>query len=213
MIHKDRLAYAFAALGLVACGDDAPASSDSQPADTEPSNTGTSATGSTSGTPATTTGTPEATETGGSTETTGDPTGDPNGAVLLGPTRGGTIAVNDAGTTLAVANKATGDVTLFALPAMTELARIDTGAEPSSVAWSPTNETLFVVNRASGSVTRIDAADSENPSIADTVTVGSELIHGALSPRGSRLYVSSSVAWSTLRRRHCHDGGHRADRA
>jgi YVTN family beta-propeller protein len=126
---------------------------------------------------------------------TGDDTtgGDEAPGLLDTPTKGGPIAINDAGTTLAVANKATGDVTLFALPDRTERARISVGAEPVSVSWSPDNSTLYVVNRADGNVVEVQGADGDAPTLGGSAPVGSEVIQGALSPRGTRLYVSSWV--------------------
>ncbi|MEM7158908.1 MAG: YncE family protein [Myxococcota bacterium] len=122
-----------------------------------------------------------------------DTTGGEEAGLLPGPTKGGPILANAAGDTLAVANKATGDVTLFSLPDLTERARIGVGAEPVSVSWSPDDSTLYVVNRADGTVSQILDANTDSPSEGSTVPVGSEPIQGALSPRGTNLYVSSWV--------------------
>ncbi|MCH9685900.1 MAG: hypothetical protein K0V04_30985, partial [Deltaproteobacteria bacterium] len=113
--------------------------------------------------------------------------------LLVGPTKGGPILINESGGTLAVANKATNDVTLFALPELTERARIGVGDEPGSVSWSPDDSTLYVVNRADGTVTEILNADTDSPQTGTTVLVGSEAIQGTLSPRGRTLFVSSWV--------------------
>lgn len=136
----------------------------------------------------TTVGADETTE--GEDDTT---TGGEDAGLLPGPTKGGPILANTAGDTLAVANKATGDVTLFSLPDLAERARIDVGSEPVSVSWSPDDSTLYVVNRGDGTVSEVLNADSDSPSIGGTAQVGSEPIQGALSPRGSLLYVSSWV--------------------
>ncbi len=155
----------------------------------------------------------EATEegTGGTTEQPGetdDPTegadttegetDDPTGGVeedglLAGPTKGGPILANDAGDTLAVANKGTGDVTLFSLPDLGVRARVDIGTEPVSVSWSPDGSTLYVVDRFEGTVVEVLDADTDSPSVGASVDVGSEPIQAALSPRGRTLYVSSWV--------------------
>jgi YVTN family beta-propeller protein len=134
------------------------------------------------------------------TTTTEDPTTDTTtggpAVVAAGPGKGGPIAVNAAGDTIAVANKATGDVTLFALEPdvdPVQRARVTVGAEPVSVAWSPDGHTLFVVSRRDNLVTRIDAADTAAPEVADPLSFGRELIQGALSPTGARLYVTSWV--------------------
>jgi YVTN family beta-propeller protein len=158
--------------------------------------------------PTTTAPTTDPTTTAPTTDpTTGDPTttdptdtdtstGDPPVTVAGGPSKGGPIAVNAAGDTLAVANKGTDDVTLFELngnfnPALR--ARVSVGDEPVSVSWSPDGHTLYVVNRASADVMKIADADTDAPAVAGAVAVGSEPIHGALSPVGGRLYVSSWV--------------------
>ncbi|MCH9688531.1 MAG: hypothetical protein K0V04_44280 [Deltaproteobacteria bacterium] len=122
-----------------------------------------------------------------------DPTGGEEDGLLEGPTKGGPILINEAGNTLAVANKATNDVTLFDLSDLSERARIDVGAEPVSLSWSPDDTTLYVVNRGDGSVTEILDADTGSPSLGASVDVGSEAIQAALSPRGRSLYVSSWV--------------------
>lgn len=133
--------------------------------------------------------------TGGADTTDGepDPTGGEDDGLLGTPTKGGPILINEAGDTLAAANKGTGDVTLFALPDMAVRARVPVGTEPVSVSWSPDNRTLYVVDRFEGTVVQILDADTDEPSVGATVPVGSEPIQGALSPRGRQLYVSSWV--------------------
>jgi YVTN family beta-propeller protein len=107
------------------------------------------------------------------------------------PSKGGPIAVNEAGDTLAVANGATDDVTLFALPELTERARIAVGDQPVSVVFSAEGSTLYVVNRASADVMIVAGANGASPSIAGTIDVGAEPGMGALSPSGTTLYVSN----------------------
>ncbi|HET6582711.1 MAG TPA: YncE family protein [Nannocystaceae bacterium] len=109
------------------------------------------------------------------------------------PQKGGPIVVNDEGTLLAVANKATDDVSIFALPELTLRARVDVGDEPVSVSFHPDNETLFVVNRADGNVMKVVGAKSDTPSVDGTVAIGSEPVMGALAPMGKTMYVSSWV--------------------
>jgi YVTN family beta-propeller protein len=182
-------------------GETEPAT-DTPPADTTdtpPADT------STTDVPTTDPSTGEPLPTSSTDPTTGDPTtGDPTTdtttdappVVAPGPSKGGAIAVNAAGDTLAVANKGTDDVTLFALAdgvAPMERARVAVGDEPVSVAWSPDGHTLYVVDRASADVARVVGADTDAPTVDGTVAVGREPIHGALSPVGSRLYVSSWV--------------------
>lgn len=169
---------------------------DGRPADTEGTGSDTGGTAGTGDDGPTTTpdgssGSGDSSDPDGTgTGTTG---GDEEPGLLDTPTKGGPIAINDAGDTLAVANKATGDVTLFALPDHTERARIEVGPEPVSVSWSPDNSTLYVVNRADGTVVEVLGADGDAPSLGGSVAVGSETIQGALSPRGTQLYVTSWI--------------------
>jgi DNA-binding beta-propeller fold protein YncE len=105
------------------------------------------------------------------------------------PSKGGTIAVNRRGDTLAVANRATDDVTLFSLPLLVERARVSVGDEPASLTWAA-DDTLYVVNRNAGSVTAISDAHTSIPIPAAPIAVGSEPGWAALSPSGDTLYVS-----------------------
>lgn len=109
------------------------------------------------------------------------------------PQKGGAVAVNDAGTLLAVANKATDDVSVFVLPELTLLSRFDAGDEPVSVSFGPDGDTLFIVNRGDGTAMKVTGASSESPSVAATVSVGAEPIMGALAPTGQTFYVSTFV--------------------
>lgn len=129
----------------------------------------------------------------GNPDTAGEDTGDVNPEFLDTATRGGPIAINDLGTRMAVANKATDDLTIFALPDAVVLSRVAVGDEPVSVSWGPDNSTVYVVNRASGDVSKVIDADGDAPSVAATVAVGSEPIMAALNPTGEELYVSSWV--------------------
>lgn len=154
-----------------------------------PNPTGSTGGPGTSEGPSTSSGSSTAADESG-TETTGDP----GVTVAAGPTKGGTIATNEAGDRLAVANKGTGDVTIFEIDGAAdpvELARIAVGDEPTSVAWNAAGTEVFVVNRGSGSVSRIVDADGDAPEVDGTVEVGSEPSLGALSPTGQRLYVSN----------------------
>ena len=109
------------------------------------------------------------------------------------PSRGAAIASDESAVSLAVANRATNDVTIFAIDGVTERARVKVGAEPVSVTFSPDGTMLYVVNRADGTVSIIRDAASDYPSVVATVSVGSEPGLAALSPSGATLYVSSWV--------------------
>lgn len=191
-IKRDPFAFlpALALLALAGCtSDDTGADNET---DAASSSTGddpsTSAADSSGNIPTSTAGD----ETG--VDDTGSTGGQPEVTVAQGPTKGGTIATNEAGDRLAVANKGTGDVTIFAIDGATdpvEVARIPVGDEPTSVAWNAAGTQLFVVNRSAGTVSKIVDADSDTPSVEATTDVGSEPSIGALSPTGLRLYVSN----------------------
>jgi len=109
------------------------------------------------------------------------------------PSRGSSIAVDEGGATLAVANRATDDVTFFDPADRSERARVSVGDEPVSLVFSPDGATLYVVNRADSTVSVVTGADGASPSVSSTIDVGSEPIHAALSPSGQTLYVTSWV--------------------
>lgn len=109
----------------------------------------------------------------------------------LRASKGGSIAADDTGTLLAVANKATNDVSLFELPSMTLITRVAVGEEPVSVTWSPNSDILYVVNRGSQTVSVVTPIASDTPTVKATIAVGSEPGHAALTPNGQRLYVAN----------------------
>lgn len=117
----------------------------------------------------------------------------PPGPTAAGPSRGSSIAVDDSGAVLAVANKATDDVTLFDLATNAVRARVAVGDEPVSVTFAADGQTLYVVNRGSGDVSVIVGAGGTAPRVAATVDVESEPVLAALSPNGGTLYVTSWV--------------------
>lgn len=117
----------------------------------------------------------------------------PPGAVAAGTGRGSSIAIDDAATTLAVANRAQGSVTFFDASDNSERARVTVGDEPVSLNFSPDGATLYVVNRGSGTVSVVTGANTPSPSVAASIDVGSEPILSALSPTGRTLYVTSWV--------------------
>jgi DNA-binding beta-propeller fold protein YncE/mono/diheme cytochrome c family protein len=105
--------------------------------------------------------------------------------------RSASIAVDEDATTIAVANRATDDVTFFDLATRTERARVAVGDEPTAVLFNPSGDSLFVLNAADGTVTEIERASGSAPRVARTHTVGPEPMGAALSPTGRFLYVSS----------------------
>ncbi|MGE0784667.1 MAG: beta-propeller fold lactonase family protein [Sandaracinaceae bacterium] len=115
------------------------------------------------------------------------------GPAAMRPSRGSSIAIDEAATTLAVANRATDDVTLFDLSDNSERARVAVGDEPVSVTFSPDGSLLFVVNRGGGTVSVVTGANGSSPSVVANIPVGAEPGLGALSPTGATLYVTNWV--------------------
>jgi len=106
------------------------------------------------------------------------------------PSRGAPVAISEDGTTLAAANAETDDVTFFDRDTLEERARVSVGGEPTVAVFSPDGDTLFVVNRADGTVSEIGGASGDSPSVRETHDLGGELVGAAMSPGGSTLYVS-----------------------
>ena len=178
-------------LAVVGCSSDD--TNEAPETETDPGSTETGDPTPTSGGSTTSAGS----ESGGSTaadETGGSTSGGTEVVVAAGPTKGGTIATNEAGDRLAVANKGTGDVTIFTLDGAAdpvEVARVPVGSEPTSVAWNAAGDELYVVVRGEGTVSKIVGVDGDTPSVEASVEVGAEPSLGALSPTGASLYVSN----------------------
>ncbi len=114
--------------------------------------------------------------------------------VATQPSRGSSIASNEAGDLIVAANKATGNVTLFNVDAAgvpSLKGKVTVGAEPVSVVFSPDGTTVYAVNRFDQTVSVITGADGATPAVTDTFNVGSEPGHIALSPTGATAYVSN----------------------
>ena len=111
--------------------------------------------------------------------------------VAAGPSRSASVAVDDAATTIAVANRGTDDVTFFDMATREERARVSVGSEPSAVVFHPSGDRAFVLNAGDGTVSEIIGAGGASPSVRITHAVGPEPMGAALSPTGARLYVSS----------------------
>lgn len=105
--------------------------------------------------------------------------------------RSASIAVNDAGDTVAAANLGTDDVTFFDATTRLERARVDVGDEPTALLFHPEGDVVYVLNAADGTVSEVAGATGGSPSVVVTHDVGPEPRGAALSPTGRFLYVSS----------------------
>lgn len=147
---------------------------------------------------------------GGSSSSGGDPAldGGPGGegglkannAVAPTPSHGSSVALSPDDSRLVVANFDSGTVTVFAVewpdnaaPALSKLAELPVGAEPSAVVVHPSGEAAFVIARRDQKLVRIDDLKSTTPKIGPVATTGSEPTGLALTPRGTSVWVANWV--------------------
>ena len=133
---------------------------------------------------------------GGGTDAGDTDAGTSPGAVLRNPSRSSAIAVSDDDAIVAMVNPEDGSLSTFTTVDNERLARIPTGAHPSSVVLHPNGTTAFVANRGDATVVRIDGIDGSSPTVSATVEVGSEPTGLALSPSGARLFVAEHAEGS-----------------
>lgn len=104
--------------------------------------------------------------------------------------KSGTIAISDDDATVAMVNPEDGSVSFFNTANNQKLATLKTGGEPSAVVIAGDNTTAFVANRADATVVKITGINTNAPSVAGSVPVGSEPTGLALSPLGGKLFVA-----------------------
>ncbi|MBI4867039.1 MAG: hypothetical protein HY816_08820 [Candidatus Wallbacteria bacterium] len=117
----------------------------------------------------------------------------PPPAVLAGPSYSASLALDSNSENVWVASEDAGTVTLVSV-VLDRFVRgpvVQVGAEPTSIALSPDNRTLYVTNRGSGTVSVVDALALN---VRANIPVGAEPIGCALTPLGDKLYVASSLA-------------------
>src|SRR5262245_27002690 len=105
------------------------------------------------------------------------------GVVATHVSRSSTIALADDRSHVAMVNPDDDSVTVFQTSDNTQVSKTHTGSRPSSVVWAPDGKTAFVANRGDATVVRITAADGASPAVDAMVSVGSEPVGLALSPR------------------------------
>lgn len=110
-----------------------------------------------------------------------------------GPRQSSPIALSEDDQFLVNVNPDANSISLFhvAADALTKLAEILVGRDPSSVAFHPNNGTAYVANSLDGSVSVVDLMAFNAMS---TFPVGSEPMAVVLSPNGTRLYVTNSAS-------------------
>ncbi len=109
--------------------------------------------------------------------------------VLARPSKSGTVAITGNDKLVAMVNPETGSISVFDTATDTRIANVKTGAEPSSIAIGPDDDTAYVANRADATVVKITGLTT-SPKVSAPVAVGSEPTGVALSPTGKRLFVA-----------------------
>jgi DNA-binding beta-propeller fold protein YncE len=119
--------------------------------------------------------------------------------VLSAPSHGSTIALSGDDSRLVMANHNAGTATVFSidyasstLPALTKLAEIAVGAEPSAVVVHPDGDTAFVLSRADQKLIKITGLLS-TPVKSAEVAVGSEPTGLAITPLGGTVWVANWI--------------------
>jgi len=129
--------------------------------------------------------------------------GAPDGGIptAIGPSRGSPIALTPKDEYAVVVNRDVGSVSILALsyampdaPSATKVAELSTGAgsEPWQVETSPNSNNAFVALRHDQKLVRIDDI-SPIAKIGPSAQVGSEPTGVALTPTGSKAYVTNWV--------------------
>ncbi|MDX2076508.1 MAG: beta-propeller fold lactonase family protein [bacterium] len=98
----------------------------------------------------------------------------------------GSIALTTTGRVIAVANFLNDTVSLFDLQLRTSIAEIPVGDDPRSVAFSPNNQLLLVINRGSGSLSIIDVP---NQIVTNTYELGI-LPYGVITANDQFAYIT-----------------------
>ncbi|MBI3890262.1 MAG: beta-propeller fold lactonase family protein, partial [Candidatus Wallbacteria bacterium] len=110
------------------------------------------------------------------------------------PTHSADIAISVDGTQLWVANPHKNTVTKFGVngSVLTTIGSpVSVQAEPTFLAISPNGRSVYVTNRASGTVSVIDSASR---TVLRTLAVGTEPCGIAVSPNGTRAYVANAMS-------------------
>ena len=129
---------------------------------------------------------------------------EPDGAAVDGvldwPSRSTAIDLSLDDSLLAMVNSDDGSVSFFNVRDGQDgrIARIPTSktiaaSEPVSVVFHPDGKRAFLANRAAGTISRVVAADTTQPSVDSEITVGGEPIGLALDPTGRKLWATNWV--------------------
>ncbi len=113
--------------------------------------------------------------------------------VFPGPTASASLAIDSLGERLWVANTGTGTIAEISIErdVLVKMLEVSVGAEPTCLALSPDDQTIYVTNRGSGTVSVVSARTLQ---VQADIRVGAEPVGCALSPLGDKLYVACSMA-------------------
>ncbi|MBI4872887.1 MAG: hypothetical protein HY814_15145 [Candidatus Riflebacteria bacterium] len=117
----------------------------------------------------------------------------PAPAVFDAPTASSSIAVDSLGERIWVANTERNTLSFLSVErdVLIRLREIPVQREPTCLALSPDDLTVYVTNRGSGTVTVVSAATLE---VLANIPVGTEPVGCALTPLGDKLYVACSIS-------------------
>lgn len=184
------LALAMGSAAVGACSDDGTSTG------TAGTGTGGTTSASTTGSVTTSTGSPTGTTTSSSSGTGGAA---PTCTTMIeGATRGDAVAISPDDSTIVVANRDAGTITVLsvdysgAVPTLTKKAELPVGAEPWQVAIDGCGDTAYVVARKDQKLVKIENL-STTPTVGASVSVGSEPTAVAITPNNSRIYVANWV--------------------
>ena len=123
--------------------------------------------------------------------------GDAN-VLLLRPSRSTSVDITTNDAIVGMVNTDDGSVSFFnATPsqesrlARLATSRLDAASEPTSIVFHPDGTRAFVINRAAGTVSRFVDVNSASGRLDVEITLGGELVGGALSPTGRILAVTN----------------------
>ncbi len=114
----------------------------------------------------------------------------PEVKVLNRASKSSAVAVSNDDKIVVQVNTEDDSISIFSTATDTRTAKLPVGNEPVAVVIAPDDKTAFVVNRADATVVKITGIDTNAPSVAATLNVGSEPAGLALSPTGAKLVVT-----------------------
>ncbi len=119
-----------------------------------------------------------------------DPPSPPATKVLKRASKSSAVAISNDDKIVVQVNPDDDSISIINVATDTRTVKFPVGNEPVAVVVGPDDKTAYVVNRADATVMKISGIDTNSPSIAATLNVGSEPTGLALSPTGAKLVVA-----------------------